>query len=278
MRRGGWPWWVVALLALLVAGGLPGRVHAGPAPAEPFPQPQDDAPPGAEAVPPAVCQQVRALHRWALRLTRLDPAQADALARTLGYASDASASLMCVPLSLEVLRQARLLPPEVQPAAYWLLNPQQEPRKVARLFPPERFVHDLITDLPSRLDFRARPLAPGDVLYLYSGSWGTFSHMMVVTYVDRAGRAYGLSNLNTPQGYIVREVLLYDPNRPGVGQLARWNDPRWGWLGLTGFGGVEVWRPAAWARYAAALGRGACAEPPAAGEWLWGAVGAEAAE
>ncbi len=270
VRRGAYG---LLLLALWVLGGTlrVGQAHAAGPFAEPVPQPPREAPDADPAVPPAVCAQVRTLHRLALRLTRLEPTQADALARSLGYSSQASAGLMCAPLSVYLLRQVGLAPPGVEPGDYWLLDPQRERYKVQRLF-GRGFLHDLITGLPSRLDFRAQPFIPGDVLYFYSGSWGTFSHMMVVTYVDRAGRAYGLSNLNTPRGYIVREVMLYDPARPGVGQLARWNDARWAWLGLTGFGGVEVWRPVRWAPYADALGRGACAEPPAPGLWLWEAA------
>ena len=269
----GWVW--LALWAL----GETLRLGLAPA-AGPFAEPVPPTPtaPAEAAVPPEVCAQVRTLHRLALSLTRLEPRAADALARSLGYSPQASASLMCAPLSVYLLRAAGLVPPTVQPASYWLLDPRREANKVRRLFGQD-FEHELVTALPSRLDFRARPFIPGDVLYFYSGSWGTFSHMMVVTYVDRAGRAYGLSNLNTPHGYIVREVMLYDPARPGVGQLARWNDPHWAWLGLTGFGGMEVWRPRRWAPYAAALGRGACAEPPTPGLWLWDpAAAAQAGE
>ncbi len=278
-RRGRMHRWWALLVVVLVGGTLRvGLAHAAGPFAEPSPHPPLNEPEAENQVPPAVCAEVRRLHRLALRLTRLDPAQADALARSLGYSPQASAGLMCAPLSVYVLRQVGLAPPSEQPAAYWLLDPQRERDKVQRLF-GQGFLHDLLTGLPSRLDFRSRPFIPGDVLYFYSGSWGTFSHMMVVTYVDRAGRAYGLSNLNTPRGYIVREVMLYDPARPGVGQLARWNDPRWAWLGLTGFGGVEVWRPVRWAPYASGLGRGACAEPPAPGLWLWDvATEAQAAE
>ncbi len=224
-------------------------------------------PPSPE-VPPEVCRAVQALHFQAQALTRWEPAAADALARSLGYSDQAAASLMCVPLSAEVLRRAGLLSVAVEPARFWLLDPQREPRKVQRLFPERAFAHYAFTTPPFLFDFRQFPLIPGDVVYLYSGRLGTFSHMLAVTYVDRAGRAYGLSNLNTPHGYIVREVLLYDPARPGVGQLARWNDPRWARLGLTGFGGWEVWRPRRWLPYADALARGACAQPPQAAWWL----------
>ena len=272
-----WRWWW--FLALLLVGLPAGRAWTAPPYHEPAPPPRggNAAEPVAaadgvsqqETVPPSVCRQVQALRRTALGLVRLNPRAADALAQSLGYSPQAGAGLMCVPLSVYLLQQAGLVPPSVQPGNYWLLNPAHEPDKVRRLFPAGRFVHDLITALPSRLDFRARPLIPGDVLYFYSGSLGTFSHMMVVTYVDRAGRAYGLTNLNTPRGFVVREVMLYDPVRPGVGQLARWNDPRWAWLGLTGFGGLEIWRPARWAPYAEVLGRGACAESTPPALWLW---------
>jgi hypothetical protein len=67
--------------------------------------------------------------------------------------------------------------------------------------------------------------------------------MLTVTRVDEAGRAYTVTNINTNDGYVIREVLLYDPANPGVGQLYDWTNREINRrLGMTGFGGFDVWR------------------------------------
>jgi hypothetical protein len=82
----------------------------------------------------------------------------------------------------------------------------------------------------------------GDFIYLFAGAHGYFDHMVTVDYVDNSGRAYAVTNLNTKNGYVIREVMLYDPQHPGEGQLYDWTDDKNRELGLTGFGGMWIWR------------------------------------
>jgi hypothetical protein len=63
---------------------------------------------------------------------------------------------------------------------------------------------------------------PGDFVYIYSGTQGNFEHMLVVNRVDYQGRAYSVTNYNTEKGFIIDEVLLYDPNDPTVGIFEQW--------------------------------------------------------
>ena len=67
--------------------------------------------------------------------------------------------------------------------------------------------------------------------------------MLTVTRVDGAGRAYTVTNLHTDSyHFAIREVVLYDPTQPGVGQFYEWTKSANYRLGQTGFGGFEIWR------------------------------------
>jgi hypothetical protein len=45
---------------------------------------------------------------------------------------------------------------------------------------------------------------------------------------------------------VIRELMLYNPNHPGEGQFYDWmNREINGWLGMTGDGGFDLWRPKA---------------------------------
>jgi hypothetical protein len=66
--------------------------------------------------------------------------------------------------------------------------------------------------------------------------------MLVVNRVDSQGRAYAVTNHNTENGFIISEVLLYDPNISDVGIFSVWTAWPKARLGSTGFGGFEVWR------------------------------------
>jgi hypothetical protein len=85
-------------------------------------------------------------------------------------------------------------------------------------------------------------LKAGDFLYLYAGDPGSFEHMLTVSRVDGSGKAYAVTNINTTEGYVIKEVLLYDPAQPGVGQFSDWMNRKYGKLGLTGFGGFLLIR------------------------------------
>jgi hypothetical protein len=109
-------------------------------------------------------------------------------------------------------------------------------------FPAERFDHFQFSIPLNDMDWHAFPLKAGDFLYLYAGSGGTFEHMLVVTRVDEHGRAYSVTNHATPEGFVIDEVMLYDPANPGIGKFSEWTDRQNNKLGTTGFGGFELWR------------------------------------
>ena len=66
--------------------------------------------------------------------------------------------------------------------------------------------------------------------------------MLVVNRVDSQGRAYSVTNYNTEEGFVINEVMLYDPNDPSAGIFAQWTKREKQLLGSTGFAGYEVWR------------------------------------
>lgn len=155
-------------------------------------------------------------------------------------------SLVCGPLSAVILRDAGLLPPDVDLHGFWLLNPRLRPSQIIleTYFPPERYEWYRFDQSTAKFDFNAFPLLPGDFLYLYAGINGTFEHIITVTRVDEEGRAFTVTNLDTEEGFVIRELMLYDPNDPGVGQFYDWmNREINGMLGMTGDGGFDLWRP-----------------------------------
>lgn len=157
-------------------------------------------------------------------------------------------SLVCGPLSAVILRDAGLLPPDVDLHGFWLLDPRLRPSQIIleTYFPPDRYEWYQFDTPTTEFDFETFPLLPGDFIYLYTGINGTFEHIITVSRVDEAGRAYTVSNLATEDGFVIRELMLYDPNEPGVGQFYEWmNREINGWLGMTGDGGFDLWRPKA---------------------------------
>jgi len=182
----------------------------------------------------------------AVSLQYLAPAEADAVevVQRLGYLpSGGSPSNMCGPLAGAILREGGVISPYIDLYDFWLLNPRVHAAKIARIFPKSRFT---LTEVRTPLldyDFAENPLKAGDFLYLYAGPNGNFEHMLTVTRVDEAGRAYTVTNVNTDDGYFIDEFMLYDPNAPGEGLFYRWNDRDYDHLGLTGSGGFDLWRP-----------------------------------
>jgi hypothetical protein len=152
---------------------------------------------------------------------------------------------MCGPLTLAILRDTGIIEPYVNLKDFWLIRPDKNPDIIKRTFPAERFEHFYFNTPINEFDFAVFPLKPGDVLYLYAGSAGTFEHVLVVTRVDEAGRVFSVSNINTSKDnyYIIQEVMLYDPNLSGIGQFYEWTDREKNkWIGLTGYGGFDLWR------------------------------------
>jgi len=153
-------------------------------------------------------------------------------------------SNICGPLSISILQEAGIVNPDLDPHDFWMLNPDDlgARKSLAQAFPPEKFGSSRIRDKLDEIDWNNNPLYPGDFVYIYAGSGGNFEHMLVVNRVDSQGRAYAVTNHNTEDGFIISEVLLYDPGRSDLGMFSTWTVWPNAELGSTGFGGFEVWR------------------------------------
>ncbi len=250
-------------LGVIVVWGMGGRIAIG-------------APPVPESpVPPEVCLWVQRLRLAALKHVAATPEAAESLARTLGYAQYAHPLTMCGPLTASILWEAGVLSDPGMIPEFWLLSPNENKALLRRAFPSGRWQRFDFYNIPiSMFDFHTFPLIPGDVVYLYSGrKWRGFEHVLVVSYVDAQDRVYAVSNVGTPKGYVVKEVLLYDPQDPSDGYFIWWNDhTKKSWLGgLTGTAGFTVWRQKWLMPYARALAQGACAwRPPVLDLWSEG--------
>ncbi len=176
-----------------------------------------------------------------ISLTAKQSKQTSSLINLLPYSD---ASTICGPLSIAILQRANIIDEGLIPYDFFLLDPD---------LPKDRQI--LSTALPKNLyesvRYRTRlnqfnwsidPLLPGDFVYIFAGSQGNFEHMLVVNRVDYRGRAYSVTNYNTVDGYVINEILLYDPVDPKAGIFAQWAKREKQVLGSTGFEGFEVWR------------------------------------
>jgi hypothetical protein len=151
---------------------------------------------------------------------------------------------ICGPLSIAILQEAGLISPDLDPHTFWLLNPDvwDDRRLLAKAFPPDQFEDKRYKVKLNKVDWNETPLYPGDFIYIYAGTGGNFEHMLVVNRVDSNGRAYAVTNHKTPDGFIISEVLLYDPSSPDTGLFPVWAARPNAESGSTGFAGFEIWR------------------------------------
>jgi hypothetical protein len=167
------------------------------------------------------------------------------VSRSIGYMlNDGHPGSVCGPLSIAILQDAGLLDPATDRHEFWKLNPRPDVdlELVQATFPPERYLWFSFRTPINEFDFQEFPLYPGDILYLYAGPGGSFEHVLVISRVDETGRVFSVTNLNTSNGYLIQEKMLYDPTQPGVGLFYDWTkEVNWK-IGLTGFGGFDLWR------------------------------------
>lgn len=169
-------------------------------------------------------------------------------ARVLGESFNGSGygapSDICGPLAIAILQDGGLLDKSINPHDFWLLNPDvpQNRQLLNRVFPPARYENRRYKVKINYFNWRENPLQPGDFLYIYSGTGGNFEHMLVVNRVDSQLRAFAVTNYNTPNGFIINEVLLYDPADSSAGIFKQWTAQQYDILGSTGFDGFELWR------------------------------------
>jgi hypothetical protein len=155
-----------------------------------------------------------------------------------------NASNTCGPLAIAILRDAGIINEDVNAHDFWLLNPDVPAnRKILdRTFPLDRFIHTETRYPFTKINWRDFPLMPGDFVYIKAGTGGNFDHMLTVNRVDNKMRAYAVSNYKNEYGFIITEVLLYDPNDSQAGIFHTWTQRPNQVLGSTGFGGMEIWR------------------------------------
>lgn len=185
------------------------------------------------------------LYNVSLRYRAPSPQEAQELARALDFAgADSHASNMCGPLALALLRDANLVVPETDISRFWLLDPTESGDRdlLSKTFPAEQYEHYKFTKSLKYFDWQTFPMEAGDFLYIYAGVGGNFEHALVVTRVDAEGRAFSVTNLFTPDGFVVEEILLYDPADARAGIFVTWTQKQYTRLGATGFGGFELWR------------------------------------
>jgi hypothetical protein len=158
-----------------------------------------------------------------------------------GYGSPSD---ICGPLSIAILQDAGLVDSSLDPHRFWLLNPDvwDDRRLLDNAFTPERFENIHYKVKLNKVDWDETPLQPGDFVYIYAGTGGNFEHMLVVNRVDANGRAYAVTNHKTENGFIISEVLLYNPSNSYVGMFPVWTARPNAETGSTGFAGFEIWR------------------------------------
>jgi hypothetical protein len=189
--------------------------------------------------------QQRRLYQSALEFIAPTTKQSKQVGVTINGVGYGSPSLICGPLSVAILQNAGLIDdPDVVPHDFWLLNPYipQDRALLNRVFPWQKYENKLFEVPLNKFDWKNYPLEPGDFLFIKHGSWGNFDHMLVVTRVDNLGRRYSVTNFNTPDGFIINETMLYDPNDPTAGIFHTWTARANAVDGATGFAGFESWR------------------------------------
>ena len=179
-----------------------------------------------------------------LKFIRRTTKESYQLGNQINGVGNGSPSNICGPLSIAILQGAGIARSDLNPHTYWLLNPDvTDDRKHLNIaFPPILFENIEYNRKLNEINWDEAPLYPGDFLYTYAGKGGNFEHMLVVNRVDSDGRAYSVTNFNTPDGFIIDEILLYDPADSNAGIFSLWTARPFAKMGSTGFGGIEIWR------------------------------------
>ena len=153
-------------------------------------------------------------------------------------------STTCGPLAIAILQKAGLLSEELNPHDFFLINPDLGKDRIVikSVFPREQYVNTRYKVRIDQFDWSTNPLMPGDFVYIYSGTGGNFEHMLIVNRVDAQGRTFSVTNYNTEQGFVINEVMLFDPADPNAGIFSQWTEKQFAKLGSTGYAGFEVWR------------------------------------
>jgi hypothetical protein len=189
-------------------------------------------------------RQQAELYRASLRYVRNTVTESKQEAKDINGVGYGDPSNICGPLAIAIMRDAALIPADVIPHDFWLLDPRAptDKAKLQVVFPPDDYEHLTVPTRLDKVDWLANPLEPGDFLFIWHGSGGNFDHMLVVNRVDQDMRAYAVTNFGTSEGFIIGETMLYDPHDTGAGIFHTWTREKEAILGSTGFGGYEIWR------------------------------------
>lgn len=187
--------------------------------------------------------QLELLYRSSLKYLAGNNAETIAVAQSLDVSPGMTGRSVCGPLSFAILRDAGLVSQSIDLHDYWFLYPPEDARLLEQTFPRQDFEWISVRQPIDEIDYHQFPLKAGDLLFLYSGPNGDYAHVLVVTRVDADGRAYSVTNNYTDDGFVILEYMLYDPAQSGEGMFYEWTDPDNARLGLTGFGGFDLWRP-----------------------------------
>ena len=189
---------------------------------------------------PLSLAQRESLTSISLEYVANDNQEAKVVAKGIGLQGP---GMMCGPLSATMLSRVGVLDSSVDPYQFSYLNPRPDKElwKLKKMMPPEKYEYFEFDQPVGSFDFSSFPLYPGDFLYLFAGEYGSFEHMLTVTRVDEMGRAYSVTNLievvdgKPTGGYIISEVVLYDPQVPDTGQFAIYNSSEYAKIGRTGY-------------------------------------------
>ncbi len=193
--------------------------------------------------PLSLTDQLR-VYESSLKYIGINPEESQLIGEQVNGPGYGSPDNVCGPLSLAILQEAGIVRSDINSHAFWLLNPDVPKSRelLSEVFPPDRFENIRFRIPLKKMDWHMNPLYPGDFIYIYAGTGGTFEHMLVVNRVDTEGRAYSVNNYLTPNGFIISEALLYDPADPNTGMFSAWTARANSKNGSTGFAGFEVWR------------------------------------
>ncbi len=193
--------------------------------------------------PLSMVQQIT-LYQSSLSYIATDTRQSTLLSKEINGLQYGNPSNTCGPLAIAIMRDAGLVSADINPHDFWLLNPNTTGGRqlLDQVFPSDRYSDTRIRTPLNKFNWLTYPLQSGDFVYIYSGTGGNFDHMLVVNRVDNDLRAYAVTNFDTSDGFIMNEVMLYDPNNSNTGIFHTWTESQFALLGSTGFGGFEVWR------------------------------------
>ena len=212
--------------------------------------------PTLQPTPDLAAAQLQRLYEVSLNYLAQTDSETWQVAHSLAYAPEPFGgypSNMCGPLAISILKDTGILSQVTDLHDFWLLNPEEDGLLLQSTFPAGQFEWRHSDQPIDQIDYSQYPLKAGDLVYIYSGFQGDYSHVLVVTRVDANGRAYSVTNNYTEAGFVVLEYLLYDPANPGIGIFYDWPNPANRGLGLTGFGGMDIWHPISLPLYADGL-------------------------